>query len=95
MVLEFEAGFDADRALDDVREQVDVAKTELPDDTDEPSVHEVNVALFPVIVVTLYGDVPEERELVVLREKACATSWRDCPGCSRRISRAIARTCSK
>ena len=72
IVLEFEAGFDADRALDDVREQVDVAKTDLPDDTDEPSVHEVNVALFPVIVVTLYGDV-SERELVVrarsLRDK--------------------------
>ena len=72
IVLEFEAGFDADQALDDVREQVDVAKTDLPDDTDEPSVHEVNVALFPVIVVTLYGDVPE-RELVVrarsLRDK--------------------------
>ena len=64
IVLEFEAGFDADQALEDVREQVDVAKTELPDDTDEPSVHEVNVALFPVIVVTLYGDVTE-RELLV------------------------------
>ena len=68
VVLEFEAGFDADRALDDVREQVDVAKTELPEETDEPSVHEVNVALFPVIVVTLYGDV-EERALVVLARK--------------------------
>ena len=64
VVLEFEAGFDADRALDDVREQVDLAKTELPEETDEPSVHEVNVALFPVIVVTLFGDV-SERELVV------------------------------
>ena len=63
IVLEFEAGFDANKALDDVREQVDVAKSELPDDTDEPTVHEVNVALFPVIVVTLYGDVAE-RELV-------------------------------
>ena len=65
LVLEFEAGFDSDRALDDVREQVDVAKNELPGDTDEPSVHEVNVALFPVIVVTLYGDV-SERVLVGL-----------------------------
>ena len=72
VVLEFEAGFDADQALDDVREQVDVARTELPDDTDEPTVHEVNVALFPVIVVTLYGDV-SERALVAqarnLRDK--------------------------
>ncbi len=59
VVLEFEAGFDADQALSDVREQVDLAKAELPADTDEPSVHEVNVALFPVLVVTLYGAVPE------------------------------------
>ena len=63
VVLEFEAGFDADQALTDVREQVDLAKTELPQDTDEPSVHEVNLALFPVILVTLYGDV-SERTLV-------------------------------
>ena len=65
LVLEFEAGFDSDQALNDVREKVDVAKNELPGDTEEPSVHEVNVALFPVIVVTLYGDV-SERVLVSL-----------------------------
>ena len=65
LVLEFEAGFDSDQALNDVREQVDDARNELPGDTEEPSVHEVNVALFPVIVVTLYGDV-SERVLVSL-----------------------------
>ncbi len=59
IVLEFDAGFDSDAALEDVREKVDVAKTELPSETDEPSVNEVNVALFPVLVVTLYGEVPE------------------------------------
>ena len=65
VVLEFEAGFDSDQALSDVREKVDDAKNELPGDTEEPSVHEVNVALFPVIVVTLYGEV-SERVLVSL-----------------------------
>ena len=65
LVLEFEAGFDSDQALNDVREQVDDARNELPGDTEDPSVHEVNVALFPVIVVTLYGDV-SERVLVSL-----------------------------
>ena len=65
LVLEFEAGFDSDQALRDVREKVDDARNELPGDTEEPSVHEVNVALFPVIVVTLYGDV-SERVLVGL-----------------------------
>ena len=65
LVLEFEAGFDSDQALRDVREKVDDARNELPGDTEEPSVHEVNVALFPVIVVTLYGEV-SERVLVGL-----------------------------
>ncbi|MFQ5972602.1 MAG: efflux RND transporter permease subunit [Alphaproteobacteria bacterium] len=59
VLLEFDAGFDADRALDDVREGVDVAKPDLPEDTDEPTVNEVNFSLFPVLVVTLSGDVPE------------------------------------
>ena len=55
VLLEFDAGFDSDKALQDVREKVDLAKVELPADTDEPSVNEVNVALFPVLVVTLAG----------------------------------------
>ena len=59
VLLEFEAGFDADEALSDVREKVDIAKIELPEDTDDPVVNEVNIGLFPVLVVTVYGDVPE------------------------------------
>ena len=53
VLMEFEAGFDADAAVTDVREKVDLAKPELPDDTDEPEVHEVNLSLFPVLNVTL------------------------------------------
>ncbi len=68
IVLEFDAGFDNDTALDDVREKVDVAKTELPAESDEPSVNEVNVALFPVLVVTLYGDVPERLMVETARD---------------------------
>src|SRR5690606_12748302 len=68
VVLEFEAGFDADRALQDVREKVDLVKPELPADTDEPTVHEVNVSLFPVLVVTLAGDVPERTLLKLARD---------------------------
>jgi multidrug efflux pump len=71
VVLEFEAGFENKKALDDVRERVDVAKAELPAESEEPTVDEVNVALFPVLVVTLHGDVAE-RELV-----ARARSLRD------------------
>jgi len=59
VVLEFEAGFDSEQAKRDVQEQVDIAKSELPDDTDEPVVNEINISLFPIIVVTLGGDIPE------------------------------------
>ena len=59
VTLEFDAGFDNKQALDDVRERVDIARVELPDDTDEPRVMEVNVALMPVISVSLSGPVPE------------------------------------
>ncbi len=65
VILEFEAGFDSESAMDDVREQVDIARAELPPDTDEPRVQEVNVALFPVLTVALSGPVPE-RTLVGL-----------------------------
>ncbi|MGB1299585.1 MAG: efflux RND transporter permease subunit, partial [Psychrobium sp.] len=59
VTLEFDAGFDADQALLDVREKVDAAKSKLPAETDEPQIHEVNVALFPVLSLALSGDVPE------------------------------------
>jgi multidrug efflux pump len=68
VVLEFEAGFDADRAMQDVREKVDAAKPELPVDADEPSVNEVNLSLFPVLVVTLSGEVPERTLLDLARD---------------------------
>jgi multidrug efflux pump subunit AcrB len=44
VLLEFEAGFDSNAALADVRAKVDEAKRDLPRDADEPSVHEVNLS---------------------------------------------------
>ena len=68
VLLEFEAGVDIDLALIDVREKVDRAKAELPDETDEPIVEEVNLSLFPVLVVTLAGPVPERTLLTLARD---------------------------
>ncbi len=68
VVLEFEAGFDPDIAMADVRAKVDLAKSELPEDADEPTVHEINLSLFPVLVVTLSGDVPERSLLRLARD---------------------------
>lgn len=67
ILLEFEAGFDASKAIADVRAKVNHVKLELPQDTDEPSVHEVNFSLFPVVTVALSGDVPERTLLTLAR----------------------------
>ncbi|GAA6133269.1 efflux RND transporter permease subunit [Oceaniserpentilla sp. 4NH20-0058] len=57
--LEFTTDIDIDAALIDVREAVDAAKGELPQATDEPIVKEINLSLFPVMVVGLAGNVDE------------------------------------
>jgi multidrug efflux pump len=57
--LEFEPGFDPDTALDKVREAVDRAAGELPGDASDPTVTEVNTALFPILTAILSGPVPE------------------------------------
>lgn len=68
VLLEFEAGFDSDVALADVRAKVDDARGELPRDADEPNVSEVNLSLFPVLVVALGGEVPERTLLQLARQ---------------------------
>jgi multidrug efflux pump len=65
VLLEFDAGFNADSALADVREKVDAARSRLPSEAEEPEVHEVNVALFPVLSVGLSGPI-SQRDLIML-----------------------------
>ena len=57
--LEFYSDIDIDKALTDVRRLVEEAKGEFPEETRDPHVKEINVALFPVMVVTLSGMVDE------------------------------------
>ena len=59
VLLEFQAGANLQKALTDVRNKVDDARRDLPSDADEPTVNEVNLSEFPVLVVTLSGDVSE------------------------------------
>ncbi|ALG67812.1 efflux RND transporter permease subunit [Beggiatoa leptomitoformis] len=68
VMLEFDAGFNSEQALRDVQQKVDIAKAKLPSETEEPTVNEVNVALFPILVVTLAGDVPERALLRMARQ---------------------------
>ena len=59
VLLEFESGFDSDQALIDTREKVDSVKSDLPSDADEPKVSEVNLSLFPILVVSISGEVSD------------------------------------
>ena len=59
VLLEFESGFDSDQALLDTREKVDRVKSDLPSDADEPVVSEVNLSLFPILVVSVSGEVSD------------------------------------
>jgi len=65
VMLEFDAGFDPDTALQDVREKVDTARSKLPQEADEPRVNEINVSLFPVLSIGLSGPL-SERELITI-----------------------------
>ncbi|MEE9314932.1 MAG: efflux RND transporter permease subunit [Rhizobiaceae bacterium] len=58
-VLEFNIDTEKDKVLADIRDKVDQAKAELPDDAKEPVIAETNFALQPTIIVTLSGQVPE------------------------------------
>ena len=59
VLVEFQAGYDFSNAIEDVRAKVSDAERDLPSGADEPSVNEVNVSEFPILVVTLSGSVPE------------------------------------
>ncbi|MEW5687855.1 MAG: efflux RND transporter permease subunit [Pseudomonadota bacterium] len=62
VTLEFEADFDKDKALEDVRAKVDLARGRFPPDAEEPIIQEANFSGEPVIGIVISGSAPE-REL--------------------------------
>ncbi len=55
--IEFEAAEDIDVALQRVRDKVDQAKQDLPADAEDPQIQEINISEFPVMYLSLTGDV--------------------------------------
>lgn len=66
VVAEFETTVNLDDALQRVRERVDLARAELPDDAEEPQIVEFDVTQVPILQVNLSGDY----DLVRLKEVA-------------------------
>ena len=67
--IEFEAGVETNKALADVREKVDMAKSKLPSESDEPTVNEVKMSRFdPMLVLNLAGNVPERTLTTIAKD---------------------------
>ncbi|WP_374654829.1 efflux RND transporter permease subunit [Phenylobacterium sp.] len=57
--LEFEADFNKDKALAEVRAKVDLARGKFPPDAEEPIIEEANASGDPIIGIVLSGGAPE------------------------------------
>ena len=68
VVVEFGVPFDADQSVLDVREAVDTARREYPEDALEPVIREFNSALAPTIAVQVYGEAPERTLYRIARD---------------------------
>jgi len=55
--VEFAPDVPSEVALQRVRDRVDLAKAELPTDAEEPTLTEINVAEFPVMIINVSGPI--------------------------------------
>lgn len=69
ITMEFEQTVDINAVMVDVREQIDIAKAELPSESDEPQAAEYNIALQPIISLTLSGENISDQVLFTIAEK--------------------------
>ena len=66
ITVEFMPDLRIEDALQYVRDKVDQAKSELPTDAKDPTIHEINVSEMPIMTINIAGDVSP----VVLKEIA-------------------------
>lgn len=57
--LEFHSGTDMEQAKDDVKEELDIVESDLPEAAESATIKEINVSLFPVLSIGLSGNVSE------------------------------------
>ncbi len=68
ILLEFDFEWDKQATLADVRDKVDQARAQFPDDAEEPVINEINLSEFPILVVSLSGAVPERTLLGLIKD---------------------------
>lgn len=68
VLLKFDFGWDKSATLADVRSRVDRAEAEMPSEVEQPQVIEINLSEFPILVITLSGELPERTLLRVAKD---------------------------
>jgi multidrug efflux pump subunit AcrB len=61
IIIEFEPDISIDEAFSKVRDKVDVAKSDLPSDVEEPFVSEIDFSQFPILTINLSASYPLTR----------------------------------
>ncbi len=61
IMVEFEPDENIDEAKDRVKDKVDLAKRDLPSDAEDPTIDEINIAEFPIIIVNVSGPISPVR----------------------------------
>ncbi len=61
IVIEFLPDVDIDNAMQYVRDKVELAKDELPEEAEEPVLTEINIADFPIMMINISGDISPVR----------------------------------
>ena len=59
VALEFEFGWDKTATIADVRDKANQAQAEFPNGADQYSINEINFSQFPILVVSMSGQLPE------------------------------------
>jgi multidrug efflux pump len=58
VTVQFDASADLDKSIQDLKDAVDSAKPNLPEEANDPIVSEVNFAEQPVLIISVTGDYP-------------------------------------
>ena len=68
VVMEFEFGWDKTAIMADVRDAMNSAQAKFPEGAEQYSIAEINFSEFPIVIVSLTGEVPERTMARVAKE---------------------------
>ena len=68
VVMEFEFGWDKAATIANVRDKINQAEADFPEGAEQYTIDEINFSQFPILVVSLSGQIPERTLLRVAKD---------------------------